>query len=108
MTLPEFSFSLTLPDVSPLLRLLDLFVDAYDVALRAIPQKYADLIYLHFIQDKSKKDLAEIFGVTERTISRRIDKALKLVVAVIREKKLPEPTGWQHILSDYLDKAGRP
>lgn len=48
--------------------------------LSLLPDEHlADLLFLYFVQRKRISDIAVIFGVSRRTIGRRIDKGLDLL-----------------------------
>lgn len=62
--------------------------DALDLAdaIMRLPDKYKEVILLHYFQDMPLKDIAPIVGITKSMVSRRINKARALLHGLLGEE----------------------
>ena len=61
-----------------------------EVLLKGLPEKYRNVVYQYYIQEKSCREIASAQGVALRTIESRLYRSRKLIKKKLREGRLDE------------------
>lgn len=57
-----------------------------EAIVRAVPRDEARLIRLYYVSKHSQAEIAVQYGVSQGTISRRLDRAVKRVATLLRDE----------------------